>query len=257
MIALVTGGSSGIGLEFSRQLAAKGYDILIVSNMHEQLENASAMIANDFNVKVITRYQNLAEEDSAEELYNWCIANEILPDILISNAGTFFFKELTPEIGERVDTMLKLHVTTPTKLCMLFGSEMKRRGRGRIMLVASLASQLPAPGITIYSASKAYLRSFGKSLSYEMKPYGVTVTTLCPAAIATTLYGLKSSLLRFGTAIHVIHTPEWLVRRALKGMFRGRRVMSPSLMRFWLPTLLKIVPDWLEEKLWMKYKDKL
>ena len=257
MIALVTGGSSGIGLEFSRQLAAKGYDLIIVSNIQEQLDNVCVPLAEEFGVKVIPHFQNLAAADAAEDLLAWCDSISVLPDVLINNAGMFYFKELTPGLMGKAEVMIGLHVTTPTKICVLFGDRMKQRGSGRILLVASMAARIPAPGIQVYSATKAYLRSFGESLSYEMKPYGVTVTTLCPAAVATPLYGLRKDLLKFGVAIRVIHTPQWLVRRALKGMFRGRRLMKPSLMNYYLPPMIKFLPAPLEQMIWDKFKNKI
>ena len=257
MMALVTGGSSGIGLEFSRQLAEKGYDLIIVSNSREQLDAVCAPIAEEYGVRVIPRLQNLATGNAAEELMEWCDSQSVLPDILINNAGMFYFKELSPELMVKAEVMIGLHVTTPTKMCILFGDRMKQRGSGRILLVASMAARIPAPGIQVYSATKAYLRSFGESLSFELKPYGVTVTTLCPAAVATPLYGLKKGLLNFGVAIRVIHTPQWLVRKALKGLFRGRRLMKPSIMNAYLPPMIKMLPSNLEQKIWDRIKVKL
>lgn len=257
MMALVTGGSSGIGLEFSRQLAEKGYDLIIVSNSREQLDAVCAPIAEEYGVRVIPLLQNLATGNAAEELMEWCDSQSVLPDILINNAGMFYFKELSPELMGKAEVMIGLHVTTPTKMCILFGDRMKQRGSGRILLVASMAARIPAPGIQVYSATKAYLRSFGESLSFELKPYGVTVTTLCPAAVATPLYGLKKGLLNFGVAIRVIHTPQWLVRKALKGLFRGRRLMKPSIMNAYLPPMIKMLPSNLEQKIWDRIKVKL
>ena len=257
MMALVTGGSSGIGLEFSRQLAEKGYDLIIVSNSREQLDAVCAPIAEEYGVRVIPRLQNLATGNAAEELMEWCDSQSVLPDVLINEAGMLYFKELSPELMGKAEVMIGLHVTTPTKMCILFGDRMKQRGSGRILLVASMAARIPAPGIQVYSATKAYLRSFGESLSFELKPYGVTVTTLCPAAVATPLYGLKKGLLNFGVAIRVIHTPQWLVRKALKGLFRGRRLMKPSIMNAYLPPMIKMLPSNLEQKIWDRIKVKL
>ena len=92
------------------------------------------------------------------------------------------------------------------------------------------------------------------SLSYELRPYGVSVTTVCPAAIATPLYHLSEKWLRFGVRIRLIHTPQWLVRRALRAMFRGRRLIQPSLMNVWLPPLIALLPAWLVGKIWRKVK---
>ena len=228
-----------------------------MSNSREQLDAVCAPIAEEYGVRVIPRLQNLATGNAAEELMEWCDSQSVLPDILINNAGMFYFKELRPELMGKAEVMIGLHVTTPTKLCILFGDRMKQRGSGRILLVASMAARIPAPGIQVYSATKAYLRSFGESLSFELKPYGVTVTTLCPAAVATPLYGLKKGLLNFGVAIRVIHTPQWLVRKALKGLFRGRRLMKPSIMNAYLPPMIKMLPSNLEQKIWDRIKVKL
>lgn len=120
--------------------------------------------------------------------------------------------------------------------------------------MSSMAAKLPCPGITIYSASKAYLKSFGKSLYFEMRPYGVGVTTVCPAAIATPLYKLKPSLLNLGVKIGLIGTPQWLVRRALKGMMRKKMVVKPGFMNYYLPPLIALLPKGLEVRLWQKFK---
>lgn len=250
MVALITGGSSGMGLEYARQLAGKGYDLLLVSNREEELASAVAALSEAFPVKVSGHYQDLALPTAADALFAWCQERSLLPDVLINNAGMFFFKELSSADLGRVEAILNLHVKTITRLCILFGEAMKQRGSGYILIVSSMAARIPAPGITIYSATKAYLRSFGRSLSYELRPYGVGVTTVCPAAIATPLYRLKPSLMELGVRTRVIHTPAWLVRRALRAMFRRRRVVSPSAMNLWLPPLIAILPGPLEQRLW-------
>lgn len=244
-----------MGLTYARALAAQGFNLLLVSNREEELYAAQQELQTAFPVKVTVRNQDLATPDAADKLFSWCTQElEILPDILINNAGMFFFQELGLENLERAQTMLNLHVTTITRNCILFGDAMKKRGSGYILIMSSMAARLPEPGITIYSATKAYLRSFGRSLSYELRPYGVGVTTVCPAAIATPLYRLDEKLMRLGVNIRLIHTPEWLVRRALRAMFHKRRVISPSFMNVWLPCLLAIIPGPIIAALWKKFK---
>ena len=253
MVALITGGSSGMGLEFARELAAKGYSLVLVSNRPEELSAASAELSAA-GAEVLTHYADLALPDAADTLYAWCTAEGIVPDVLVNNAGMFFFKEILEEDLPRVQAMLNLHIQTVTRLCVLFSGPMKQRGSGYILNMSSMAARLPAPGITIYSATKAYLKSFGVSLSYELRPYGVSVTTVCPAAIATPLYRLSEKWLRLGVRIRLIHTPQWLVRRALRAMFHRRRLIQPSLMNVWLPPLIALLPGWLVNKIWQKVK---
>ena len=254
MVALITGGSSGMGLEFARQLAGRGYDLLLVSNKEDDLAKAYEELVHEYKVQIQTRFQDLSEPRAADDLFAWCQGKDILPDVLVNNAGMFFFKELEASDLARIQAMVNLHVTTVTRLCILFSQAMKERGSGRILIVSSMAAKLPTPGITIYSATKAYLRSFGKSLSFETKPYGVSVTTVCPAAIATPLYNLKDKWLRLGVRVRLIHTPQWLVRRALKAMFKGRRLINPSIMNVYLPVLIASLPGPLEARIWEKLK---
>lgn len=251
--ALVTGGSSGMGLEYARQLASKGYDLLLVSNQEEELPRVAAELQEQYSVQVLTHYQNLATDDAADELFAFCKEQGLEIEVLINNAGMFFFEELSTENEAKALTMMRLHMFTPTRLCVLFGDEMKRRRHGYILNMSSMAAKLPCPGITVYSATKAYLKSFGKSLYFEMRPCGVGVTTVCPAAIATPLYKLKPSLLKLGVNIGLIGTPRWLVRRALRGMFHHRRVVKPGLMNYYLPPLIAILPHWLVGRLWRKF----
>ena len=253
MVALITGGSSGMGLEFARELAARDYKLLLVSNRADDLESAAKELTAA-GAGVLTHFADLAAPDAADSLFAWCQAEGIVPDILINNAGMFFFKEITEDDLPRVQAVLNLHIQTVTRLCILFGGQMKKRGSGYILNVSSMAARIPAPGITVYSATKAYLKSFGVSLSYELAPYGVSVTTVCPAAIATPLYRLSEKWLRLGVRIRLIHTPRWLVRRALRAMFRRRRLVQPSLMNVWLPPLIALLPGWLVAKIWKRIK---
>lgn len=242
-----------MGLEYARQLAKRGYDLVLVSNRQEELEQASEELSKVYPDRVVTRFQDLSAETAADELMAFCQEQSIEVEVLINNAGIFFFEELTTENEAKALAMMRLHTFTPTRMCILFGEVMKRRGHGYILNMSSMAAKLPCPGIAVYSATKAYLKSFSKSLFFEMRPYGVGVTTVCPAAIATPLYKLKPSLLKLGVNVGLIGTPQWLVRRALRGMFHKRRVVKPGLMNYYLPPLIAILPKWLVARLWKKW----
>jgi len=243
-----------MGLEFARQLSKIGCNLLLVSNQEEELLKTAEELRQGESIQVKTNYQNLATDTAAEELFDFCQSENLQIDILINNAGMFFFEELMRENEGKALTMMRLHTFTPTRLCIHFGEEMKKRGYGYIINMSSMAAKLPYPGITVYSASKAYLKSFGKSLYYEMRPWGVGVTTVCPAAIATPLYRLKPSLLNMGVKIGLIGTPQWLVRRALKGMIRKKRVVKPGFMNVYLPPLIALLPKKLVDRIWKKVK---
>lgn len=247
--ALITGASSGMGLEFARQMAAKGYALVIVSNQEKELDEAAGSLRTEFGVPVEPLCIDLSRHGVAEEVLLRCPA----PDVLINDAGIFFMEYLGPENLGKVRTMMALHMETVTELCILAGTRMKEKGGGHILNVSSMTARIPAPGIAIYSATKAYLKSFGRSLSYEMRPFGVSVTTVCPAAVDTGLYPLGDRLRRFLRRIGLIRSPQWLVRKALRAMFRGRRTFSPGLVNAILPPLVAILPARLVDRLGLKW----
>lgn len=254
MTALITGGSSGMGFHYASQLAARGCDVVLVSNREEELQEAAQKIRATYRVNVTPHFQDLGSWEAADSLYAFCKEQGLKVDILVLNAGFFFFKELQASDCSLASSMIGLHVNTPVRMCLLFGDDMKKAGKGNIIIMSSMAADIPAPGITVYSATKAFLKSFGKSLYYEFKPYGVGVTTVLPAAIATPLYKLSDKLLRLGVRTGVIRTPQSLVRRALRGMDRGRKTVKPGLMNVLLPGMISILPSGIISALWKKWK---
>lgn len=250
--ALVTGGTSGMGLEYCRQLAAMGCNILVVSIQQDLLASLPQTLADEFGVKSWGLCVDLAQESAADQVWDYCQRQNIDIDILINNAGMFFFHELDQATQPKALTMLHLHILTPTRLVMLFGEAMKKRHRGYIVNMSSMTANLPTPGTTIYSATKAYLNSFSKSIYFEMRTYGVGVTAVLPAAVATPLYRITPRLMKLGVAVGLIRTPQWLVKRALRGMLHHRRVVKPGAMNYILPALIRLLPNWLEQKIWLK-----
>lgn len=248
--ALVTGGTSGMGWEYCQQLAVRGCNIMMVSIQKELLDTLPNTLSERYGVNSWGLYMDLSKESAADEIWEYCQRQHIEIDILVNNAGMFFFNEIDKSTQDKALAMLGLHVSTPTRLMMLFGEAMKQRRKGFIINMSSMTAQLPTPGITMYAATKAYLKSYSKSLYFEMKPYNVGVTTILPAAIATPLYQIKTGLMKLGVALGLIRTPQWLVRRALRAMLRGRHVVKPGLTNYILPVLIKLLPNWIEVKIW-------
>ena len=250
--ALVTGGTSGMGWEYCQQLAAMGCNILMVSIQKDLLETLPQTISTTYGVQAWGLYKDLSQESAADEIWDYCQEQHLAIDILVNNAGMFFFHEIDTATQDKALAMLGLHVVTPTRLTMLFGEAMKSRRRGFIVNMSSMTAQLPTPGITMYAATKAYMKSYSKSLYFEMAAYNVGVTTVLPAAIATPLYQMSPRLMKMGVAIGLIHTPHWLVKRALRGMLHRRHVVKPGIMNYLLPLLIKLLPNPIEKKIWNK-----
>ena len=126
--ALVTGASSGMGLEYARQLAEAGCSLVMISNEEEKLSQAAGNLQKEFGIEAIARYADLALDSAAEDLVAWCDEQGLEIDILINNAGFFFFKEMSEELYPRMKAMMQLHTATPSRLCVLLGEKIKHRG---------------------------------------------------------------------------------------------------------------------------------
>ena len=262
MLSLVTGASSGIGLQYATQLARDYHtDLLLVSNQEEELRKVAEDIETQYHVKAVPHYADLSKQDAAEELYNYCHANNLVVDILINDAGVFFFNPYCETSMRRIELMLNLHITTVAKLCRLFGEDMiarqlteeeqsqticgKPRRKGYILNMSSMSAWMAMPGIQTYNATKAFIYNFSKSLWYELRPKGVNITVMTPGAVDTALFGLAPNLRKLAVNLTVSIPPEKLVKRALRSMFRGRKADMPGVINHLCTPLLKHTPDWL------------
>ena len=240
--ALVTGASSGIGLEFARQLASRGASLFLVSIDREDLEREASKIVEEFGVAVESLCMDLARPEAADELHRYCREKDLQIDVLINNAGIFILREVTRTAPEKIDTMLRLHVGTVTRLSRLFAEDMCRRKQGYILNMSSLSCWTPYPGIALYTATKAYIRVFTRALAYELHDYGVKAMVVCPGGAATGLYGLPPHLLKLGVRLGVLMTPERLVRKSLRALFRGKKQLIPGLFNRILIPLAASMP---------------
>ena len=236
--ALVTGASSGIGFEYARQMAARGYNLVVVSKDEAGLTEAARKVAEEFGVEVRTKVIDLIPQQSAHDLFAWTESEGLQIEVLINNAGAFSYLDVLKTDFKRIDELVGLHITTPTITCRLYGEKMVERGHGYILNMSSYSIWMPLPGLTIYSASKDYLKSFSRAYAKEVRECGVTVTAVCPAGVATDLYGLPRDWQRFGCRIGVLITAEKCARQALRAMYRRKKVYVPAAwFRIFVPIL--------------------
>lgn len=188
---------------------------------------------------------DLARVGAAQELYDRMAAEGIGVDVVINNAGIFSFCDILATPAERIERIILLHDLTVTQLCRLFAADMVRRGvRGHILNMSSYSLWMPFPGLALYSASKAYMRSFSVAFAKEVRERGIRVTAVCPAGVATDLYGLTPYWQRIGRKLGVLITPDSCARRGLKALWRGRRCIVPDWWnRAWIP-FCKVLPMW-------------
>ena len=260
--ALVTGAGSGIGRCYALRLAALGYNLVLAGNRREPLETVCSEIlaagagpdggvrkaaspAAGFRPEVRIVESDLARIEAAAELWEAVRREGAAIDVLVNNAGIFSFRDILQTPAERIERIILLHDLTNTQLCRMAAADMVRRGcRGHILNMSSYSLWMPFPGLALYSASKAYLRSFSVAFAKEIREHGIRVTAVCPAGVATDLYGLTPRWQRIGTRLGVLITADSCARRGLRALWRGRRCIVPDWWnRVWIP-LCKILPMW-------------
>jgi uncharacterized protein len=178
--SLITGASSGIGLEMARILAKHKKNLVLVARNKEKLEILSHELKDQFGIYILVIVKDLSLPDSVEKLFNELEANEIEIEILINNAGfgdlTHFYKSN----WEKTRQMIDLNIMALTHLTRLFLPSMIKAKSGKILNIASTAAFQPGPYMAVYYASKAYVLYFSEAIAEELKGTGVTVTALCP-----------------------------------------------------------------------------
>lgn len=225
--ALVTGASSGMGLEFARQLAQRGYNLLIVSNVPEIHEVAEEIkptpaLPKGKEIEIIPLQMDLGQQSSARELYEYTRVHEIEVEVLVNNAGVYHDRDILDDSEAFTSLIMNLHMYTPAMLCYLFGQDMRERRHGYILNVCSVTSKMAAQRLGTYGGTKAFLSHFTRALHIELRKYGVHVTDVSPGAVDTGLYSIKPALTKVGKCLGIIVSPQTLVRRALRALFRGR-----------------------------------
>ena len=181
-IALITGASAGIGEEFARLFASRGYDLILTARREDRLQNLAAELS-DCTTHCIS--VDLAKAKGPEKLIKGVRELDLQVDVLVNNAGVISTEPMLEENGRWLTDLVNLNVRALTELTYHFGRQMADRGYGRILNVASVASFQPVPGMAVYAASKAFVLSLTESLSEELRGTGVTVTALCPGPTKT------------------------------------------------------------------------
>lgn len=183
--ALVTGASSGLGVDFARELAARGAALVLVARRLDRLQALADELHAAHGRRVRVMAADLGDAAARERLAAQLEADGTAIDLLVNNAGFGVYGEFADTDWARLDQMLQVNVVGLTHLSRLFAEGMIRRGHGRILQVASTGAFSPSPTYAAYSASKSYVLSFGIALNNELKPHGVTCTTVCPGVTAT------------------------------------------------------------------------
>lgn len=191
--ALITGASGGIGFELAKIFAQKKVNLVLVARNEKRL----AEIAEKFTrmgIHVSIYQKDLSVLKNAEEVYNDLKNKNMVIDFLVNNAGFGLHGDLTETSWQRELEMINLNMVALTYLTKMFASDMKKRGTGNILNIASTASFQPGPFMAVYCATKAYVLSLSEALNAELKGTGVIVSTLCPGVTDTGFHDVAKTV---------------------------------------------------------------
>ena len=179
---LITGAGGGFGQTLTRQLLAKGSQLILSDHPSVNLSSQLTTLQADSGAGTVVACLDidLAEADGCEALYTAIQQLDIVPDVLINNAGIALLGTMADIPTDRWETMLKVNLLTPMRLSSRFSVDMMARGQGHIVNISSLAGWIAIPGLTAYAASKYGLRGFSEGLRHELAPHNVRVTTVYP-----------------------------------------------------------------------------
>ncbi len=186
--ALITGATEGIGYELARLFAQDGYNLVIVARTEQNLQEASKVLSKEYGIQVIPIAKDLFQPNAPFELYDEVKAKNIAVDVLVNDAGQGQFGLFVESDIRRQLEIIQLNVSSLTALTYLFVKDMVARNEGKILQLASIASELPGPWQAVYHATKAYVLSFTEALINELKETGVTLTALQPGATDTDFF---------------------------------------------------------------------
>ena len=240
--ALVTGASGGIGLELARELAAHGFDLVLVARRRDKLQELASQLIADHGVNATIIAADLSEASAPQTVFDTVSGAGLRIDVLVNNAGLLLEGRFGATPLEDELRLLQVNVVALTALTRLFLGPMLERNDGRILNVASIAAFSPMPNLAIYAASKAYVLSFGDALHQELVGTKVTATTLCPGVTET---GMVEGTNLAKVPSMMIQDAKSVAREGYRACMAGKPVHVAGLANEFATQWLKYQPAWL------------
>lgn len=240
--ALITGATSGIGLELCRVFARNGYNLVLVARDEDKLTRVARELEAESRISIQTIARDLSSPSSAQEVFNQTLSLGIQVDVLVNNAGAglngfFIENEYEDEMA-----IIQLNIASLAAFCHLFGKEMAKRGAGRILNVASTAAFQPGPLMSNYYASKAYVFMLSEGLRNELKKSGVVLTTLCPGPTQTGFFeraNMKNTVIAH---VPYLMRPEKVAEIGYAALMRGKKVVIAGVFNQLLALSTRLSP---------------
>ncbi|MFN4084763.1 MAG: SDR family NAD(P)-dependent oxidoreductase [Spirosomataceae bacterium] len=239
---LITGASSGIGLEMTRLLAEKNHNLILIARNAEKLQSIQSELMKIHPVDIDFFPFDLAEPGAAVEIHRAMKEKGYQITGLINNAGFGEYGPFWMMPLATLEQMVAINITALMGLTRLFGEDMVQKQKGRILHVASLLSFLPFPYYSVYSSTKAFVLDFSETIAAEMESKGVVVTTLCPGTVETPFHTdsmRKTHAMRANRPMSAHAVAQAGVRLFLSG--HGKKVVGTQ--NWFLSNLPRLTPD--------------
>jgi len=240
--ALITGASSGIGLELSKIHASKGNNLVLVARNISKLNELKLELEKSHGISVYTIEKDLSQTNSPQEVYDELSKQNIQIDFLINNAGFGDYGMFYETDWNKELKMINLNITSLTQFCKLFLKDMVKNGKGKIMNVASTAAFQPGPTMAIYYATKAYVLHFSEAIDNEVRDKGITVTALCPGATVSGFFSaaaMEDSKLVKGKRLP---SSKEVAAYGYKAMMKGKAVAIHGFGNYLLANSIRFAP---------------
>lgn len=255
-VALITGASSGIGLELAELFAKDKINLVLVARSENKLKELSERLTTQYGVAVYLVAKDLSNYDAAKEIFDWCLANNIQIDYLVNNAGFGDFGFFAESNWSKQLQMINLNITTLTYLTHLFLPSMIKKKNGRVLNVASTAAFQPGPLMAVYYATKAFVLHFSEAIANELQETGVSVTVLCPGATESGFQAaaaMEESKLVKGKKLP---TSKDVAEYGYKSMMKGKALAIHGVMNYLLANSVRFTPRNLVVKVARSVQDK-
>ena len=244
--ALITGASSGIGLEIAKNFAAKGYNLILTARRRDLLEEVAKNISskNDVNVDIISK--DLSLKESTQEIFEFCEAKDYSVDILVNNAGYGIKTAFDKTSVEEEEKFIRVLGTSVIMLTKLFIPKMIKNGGGRVMIVSSVAAfAAPSAIQPLYGPIKTFMNRFSDSINVNYRHKGITSTALCPGFTITgfhTASGVQEEMDRVPRFL--VFSAKRIADEAVDATLSGKSLCVPTFTYKTLVFTLKYLPRW-------------
>ena len=248
---LITGASSGFGEEFARQYAEQGHSLVLVARRLDRLQTLAEVLRQQYRIDVVVEQVDLSNLAAVVQLHQRLRERGIAVDILINNAGHGL---QGPFLDGKLDAalaMVELDVASLTAVTHIFAQDMRKRGRGKILLVASLLAYQGVQNFAVYSAAKAYVLRLGEALHRELKRDGVTVTALCPGMSDTGFATSAQQKITPGLKLLMMQPPP-VVRAGIRALQAGRISVVPGWANKASVIFMWATPRWLHQAIFSR-----